>query len=72
MKFTAWQLIVLIRIVVLGAQLPMFALANSIDNDEAAKSCLGVMVSAVFGATFTSIMFMLQKAKDKQRDHDGS
>ena len=48
MKVTFNQVLILYAIGVVGAQLPMFILAASIDNDEAAKSLLGWLFSAVF------------------------
>ena len=48
LRLTPWQFVALTAIIILGAQLPMFVLAASIDNDEAAKSALGWIVSAVF------------------------
>jgi len=65
MKITPWQLIALIAVVVAGAQLPMFALASSIDNDEAAKSTLGILVSAVIGGSFTTALYFLQRTRKR-------
>ena len=59
MKFTAWQVITLIGIVIAGAQLPMFALAANIDNDEAAKSALGIVSGGSLAAIAIAVVRLL-------------
>ena len=54
-----WQLIAFWAIAVLGAQLPMYVLAASIDNDEHAKSALGWLTSAVFATIAASVLYVL-------------
>ena len=54
-----WQLIAFWAVTVLGAQLPMYVLAKSIDNDEHAKSALGWITSAVFATIAVSILFAI-------------
>lgn len=63
MKLDGWQLVALVAVVVLGAQLPMFCLAQSIDNDEAAKSALGVLGSGVLSGAFLLIAKIKSGAK---------
>lgn len=55
MKLTGKQFLLLCAILVIGAQAPMFALASSIDNDEAAKSALGIIAAAVFTGVFAAL-----------------
>ncbi len=54
-----WQLIAFWAIAVCGAQLPMYVLAASIDNDEHAKSALGWLTSAVFATIAASVLYAL-------------
>ena len=68
MQFTSWQIVALVAIVVIGSQLPMFALANSIDNDEAAKASLGTLAATVGSMTFVLVKLLVAK---KPHDVEG-
>ena len=54
-----WQVLAFWAITVLGAQLPMYVLAASIDNDEHAKASLGWLLSAVFLTLAAGVLFVM-------------
>ena len=65
MNWNPWQIIILVAVVFVGAQLPMYALASSIDNDEYAKTMLGALITAVFVGGLGSVLKILTTKKGK-------
>lgn len=61
MKWTPWQIIALVVVVSLSTQAPMYALASSIDNDEIAKSLLGMLVTGFSAALFSFVLKVMRR-----------
>jgi len=63
MQVRIWHLLLFWAIAVLGAQLPMFVLAQSIDEDEQAKACFGWVISALFASIAGAVLYAMITGK---------